>query len=199
MSVVKYLPSRKTLGLFFKEFKTSSVGLAVGYIAGILGTILPSLPYHAKSLIIGLLLIGAPLGYYIYYRPFGVECIYRPTDFEAGRPALSKEKEKIAIPEDGIYRIPFKLSTEENIKELHLKLLLPQGVEEPYFVDYERDVESFDYARTELHIPDAENIIEMVVILIEESDLDHRDINKLSLVHVESGRKIESVKLVSTH
>ena len=128
---------------FVQEYKKSSLYWSSAFIGGLYGSIGTPLEEYS-SLIVLLIFVSPPIGYYIRGKPFGLQCKYSPIHEEKGLINSTYKKNNIAEFDDDECCLRFEVVAGRHIEEYELQFETPNNTE-IRFVDYYNDkVQEYD-------------------------------------------------------
>lgn len=162
------------LPVFIDRYKQS----AVYWSSALLGAWIGSTKFVSSQLngvVLTVIFFGPLVGYFVYYRPFGLSCVYRPVDRERSVVDALREDEKILeIDPDGYAFADLRVSAGSHYDEYGLKFIPPEGLVIDY-VDYECPiVENFDDGTLHVKSDGRDNFsITVVLVTVPEPTSDH--------------------------
>lgn len=190
-------PYADELPAFITEYKKSDTYWLSAVIGAYYGASGLKLVPGYNPIILGLIFFVPPILYFVLYRPYGINCYYRPVDSSRSVIDTFAQRENIAQKEDGDWTIDLQIKAGSHIDKYSLEFDVPPGAEID-FVDYQSNkVQEFDDLDNELKINSTRDDDLVVGVYVSESDGALDDDRDFNVNETTSGRTLTTISLVN--
>lgn len=191
-----WAPYYSELPTFISEYKESDTYWISALIGAYYGTSEIQIIPDYTMLTISAIFLLPIIGHYIYYRPFGLSCKYRPVDRQRNVLDTFAHRENIVEKEDGEWAVDLQVTAGRHINEYDLKFEPPNSCE-IYFVDYQTDkVQSFDEKENVLCVESEREDDFIVGVYISDNGGLCGGNQSFVVIEEETGRILTKVTLV---